>query len=147
MNIRVGNFTALKTYIYQVRGPVFEIEQGVPRTIERDGLDPDCTHVLALDKGHVPIGTARLMPSGKIGRMAVVKEWRGKGVGGDMLAALIKAAKQNRMKVLKLHSQKAAIGFYSKFGFKAKGPEFIEADIVHVKMELPLSGKPSSQTS
>lgn len=134
MRIEISDFETLKNRIYSVRSPVFEIEQGVSRAIERDGFDKDCIHVLAYDDNNEPVGTARLMPDGKIGRMAVIKEWRKKGIGGKMLAALIETASEKKMDQLFLNSQKTAVGFYSKFGFKSQGSEFIEADIIHIKM-------------
>jgi len=72
-----------------VREPVFVLEQQVPLTLEWDALDPECRHVLALDADERPIGTGRLTPMRTIGRMAVLAEWRGKGVGDALLCRLI----------------------------------------------------------
>ncbi|HEY9239713.1 MAG TPA: GNAT family N-acetyltransferase, partial [Burkholderiaceae bacterium] len=67
--------------LLDLRGTVFIQEQGVPEQRERDGLDEDCWHVLARDDAGRPIGCGRLTPAHKIGRMAVLQEWRGRGVG------------------------------------------------------------------
>jgi len=119
-----------------VRETVFVKEQKVPQELEWDGLDKEAIHVLAKDNVGHPIGTARLQSSGKIGRMAVLKSWRGKGVGQALLTALLDDAIQADMVGLYLNAQKDAIPFYEKQGFRATGPEFYEANIPHKKMEL-----------
>ncbi len=119
-----------------VRETVFIEEQKVPRELEWDGLDSEAIHVLAKDNVGHPIGTARLQSSGKIGRMAVLKPWRGKGVGQALLRALLDNATQADIAGLYLNAQKDAIPFYEKQGFRATGPEFYEANIPHKKMEL-----------
>jgi|GEM_PF-3680881 len=78
--------------IHAVRHQVFVVEQGVPAELERDALDPVCTHVLACDTDGMPIGTGRLLPDGRIGRMAVQAAWRNRGVGEAVLDALVTAA-------------------------------------------------------
>lgn len=121
-----------------VREPVFVIEQNVPIEEEWDALDPLCHHVIARDAGHKPIGTGRLTPEHKIGRMAVLKEWRGKEVGAALLQTLIDKARELGWTEVSLNSQVSAIGFYEKFGFVSYGEEFEEAGIIHRKMKLAL---------
>ncbi len=121
-----------------VREPVFVLEQNVPIEEEWDALDPLCHHVLARDAQHRAIGTGRLTPQQKIGRMAVIKEWRGKNVGASILQALIDKARELGWQEVSLNSQVSAIGFYEKFGFISFGEEFEEAGIQHRKMKLPL---------
>lgn len=134
IHIKICRFDENKTDIQKVRIAVFEKEQGVSRSLERDGRDPECTHVIALADNGTPIGTCRIQPDGKIGRMAVLKDYRGNGIGGRMLESIIEAARQNGVIKLMLHSQETAIEFYRKFGFTTEGSPFFEADIVHVKM-------------
>jgi predicted GNAT family N-acyltransferase len=114
-----------------VREAVFIEEQGVSREEEWDDLDEVSQHVIARDLEGKPIGTGRLTPKHKIGRMAVLKPWRGSGVGALLLQALIQRARELHYPELELHAQVSAIGFYERFGFKAEGDEFIEADIRH----------------
>src|SRR5690606_28003462 len=65
---------AARPQLRAVREAVFIREQGVPAGIEIDDLDPRCRYVLARDRHGRPIGTARLAPDGRIGRMAVLPE-------------------------------------------------------------------------
>ena len=122
----------------QLRETVFIIEQQVSREEEWDGLDPDCLHVLARTPDGTAIGTGRLSPTGKIGRMAVLAPWRGQGVGSALLQALIDLAREKHMTRLYLHAQVSAIPFYERHGFIAQGPLFEEAAIEHRKMQLDL---------
>ena len=122
-----------------VREPVFVEEQKVPLDMEWDELDPRCSHVIARDHQHRPIGTGRLTPEHKIGRMAVLKEWRGRGVGEALLLALIEQARDQGLPEVSLHAQVDAIGFYEKFGFEGYGERFEEAGIQHQSMRLALA--------
>ena len=78
----------------QIRRTVFIEEQNVPEELEWDGLDESCQHLLALDNNNNAIGTGRLCEHGHIGRMAVIKDWRGKGVGGALLKKFIDTAQK-----------------------------------------------------
>lgn len=130
----------------RVREIVFIEEQSVPREEEWDGLDETATHFLALNAAGQPLGCARLLPDGQIGRMAVLKESRGTGLGLRLLeAAVAEAARQGHRRVF-LHAQTHAIGFYRKAGFLPHGAEFMEAGIPHVEMtlELPIAFEPVS---
>jgi len=121
-----------------VRERVFIEEQSVPREEEWDEWDEASDHALAFDSGGNPIGTARLLPDGRIGRMAVLKEWRGKRVGAALLAAMLERARERSMPRALLHAQIQAAGFYRRFGFSERGEEFLEAGIPHVEMTLEL---------
>src|SRR5882672_10152170 len=82
-----------------IRFRVFVEEQGVPRSIELDDLDAVCVHALAYDDGGTPdpgtvIGTGRLLPDAHIGRMAVLEQWRGRGVGSRILQSLMDKARE-----------------------------------------------------
>jgi predicted GNAT family N-acyltransferase len=117
-----------------VRRSVFIEEQNVPEEIEIDGTDPDCYHVLACDRSGRPVGTARLDEKGKIGRMAVLPEYRGMGIGAAMLGAIMDCGRSGGITDFHLSAQIAAIGFYRKMGFEAYGEEFWEAGIRHINM-------------
>ncbi|MBA3757234.1 MAG: GNAT family N-acetyltransferase [Nitrosomonas sp.] len=117
-----------------IRTAVFIHEQQIPEDLEWDEFDVISMHVLALSSDEQPIGTARLLPDGHIGRMAVLKEWRGKGLGSAMLLRILDELRSRRTQKAILNAQTTAIKFYEKFGFQVTGKEFMEAEIPHVKM-------------
>ena len=121
---------------FAIRLRVFVKEQGVPESIELDRDDQRAMHFLAFVSTRA-VGTARLVrhrQGAKIGRMAVLKGHRGKGVGRKLLKRAITAAKKLGAENIYLHAQVAVIGFYEKLGFHAVGPVFEEAAIPHRKM-------------
>lgn len=122
-----------------VRDPVFIVEQNVPVEDEIDALDPRSRHVIARAADDTPIGTARLTPERMIGRMAVIAEWRGRGVGAALLEAILDQARALGYPAVELHAQTQAMPFYEKFGFVAYGEEFDECAIRHRSMRLDLS--------
>lgn len=124
-----------------IRETVFMREQGVPEELEWDGLDPACLHVVAWNDSGTAIGTARLERDGKIGRMAVLKEWRGRGVGRAMLRILLQAAIDRGLTMVELAAQTQAISFYERAGFRAIGEVFMDAGIPHRKMVLDLRSR------
>lgn len=117
----------------RIREEVFVREQRVPPALEWDGLDETCLHVLALAGDH-PIGTARMLPDGHIGRMAVLRPWRGRGVGGALLSYLLECARAQGLREVRLNAQVHAIPFYQRFGFNAQGEPFLDAGIPHRRM-------------
>lgn len=125
-----------------VREQVFVQEQGVPLSLEWDEHDPTCHHVLARDAQGRPIGTGRLTPDRRIGRMAVLEAWRGHGVGEALLQALLERARALGWAEVSLHAQASAIGFYARAGFLPEGERFEEAGIEHQSMRL-LPGAPN----
>jgi len=140
--IRPVNWLAHQDKLCAIRRAVFVEEQHVPEELEWDAADRDCYHVLAINGDGVPIGTGRLLPDGHIGRMAVLKEWRRKGVGSAILETLLGYARVERFDRVSLHAQTQAMGFYRKHGFAATGPEFLEAGIPHRHMEMRLEMSP-----
>ncbi len=123
-----------------VRERVFIEEQGVPRELEWDQWDELSDHAVALmSTNSDAVGTARLLPGGRIGRMAVLARWRRNGVGAAMLEALLQLARDRDIPEVTLHAQTHAAGFYRRFGFSVRGDEFNEAGIAHVEMSLRLS--------
>lgn len=131
-----------ESIIRGIREIVFMREQGVPEELEWDGLDPACLHVLAWNDSGTAIGTARLQPDGKIGRMAVLKEWRGRGVGRAMLRTLLQAAIERGLTMVELAAQTQAIGFYERAGFRVSGDIFMDAGIPHRRMVLDFRSRP-----
>ena len=138
-----------KEALRSIREVVFIEEQEVPKDIEWDGEDEHSTHFLAVNEIGLYIGCARLLPSGQIGRMAVLEEYRGTGVGAELLRIAVETGKAAGFDRLFLHAQSYATSFYTKGGFLAYGAEFEEAGIPHVSMEmkLPLSFPQSTETS
>lgn len=136
--VEPADYTADFKDLRAVREPVFVQEQQVPIEEEWDELDPACDHVIARDDANRPIGTGRLTPKHKIGRMAVLREWRGKGVGEALLLALIERARAVGLREVSLNAQVGALGFYEKFGFQGFGERFWEAGIEHQAMRLEL---------
>ena len=136
--VEPANYTTDFQDLRLIRETVFVVEQQVPLDLEWDELDPHCYHVIARDHEHRPIGTGRLTPEHKIGRMAVLREWRGKRVGEALLQTLIEQARRLNWASVSLHAQASAVGFYEKFGFESVGPRFAEAGIEHQTMTLAL---------
>ncbi len=121
-----------------IRGAVFIEEQGVPKEIEWDGEDDICHHFMAINEAGQRVGCGRLMPSGKIGRMAVLPEHRGQGIGRQILDVAVAKASELGFSRVTLHAQTAVVDFYRKAGFLPEGPEFSEAGIAHQAMALAL---------
>jgi predicted GNAT family N-acyltransferase len=133
--------------LLDLRDVVFIQEQDVPEQRERDGLDVDCWHVLARDESGRPVGCGRLTSAHKIGRMAVLREWRGQGVGVALLRELIARARAQGWPDVALDAQVGAIGFYEREGFIAYGEEFEDAGLVHRAMRLSLTTSVENDSS
>ncbi|MDO8861868.1 GNAT family N-acetyltransferase [Haliea sp. E1-2-M8] len=120
-----------------LREQVFIVEQQVPRDIEWDGCDEDALHILGTLDG-VPSACGRLLPGGKIGRMAVLAAQRGRGHGAAVLQALVDAAREQGLTEVYLHAQQHAADFYRRAGFEPEGEPFVEAGIPHIAMRQQL---------
>ncbi|HWJ40409.1 MAG TPA: GNAT family N-acetyltransferase [Candidatus Limnocylindrales bacterium] len=124
-----------------IRRRVFIEEQNVPEEIEMDTDDSHAFHALAILDG-VAIGCGRMLEHGasevKIGRMAVLREFRKTGVGAQILRFLIDRARERGCRKAILHAQLTAEGFYLKEGFNPAGGVFDEAGIAHRLMERDL---------
>ncbi|EGG44121.1 MULTISPECIES: GNAT family N-acetyltransferase [Streptomyces] len=150
--IRVAEDPADREACFAVRKEVFVLEQGVPEDIEYDAHDAGAVHVLALRREDgLPLGTGRLLygpaaaarnggePSvGSLGRLAVVEEARGLGVGAALVRAIEEAARERGLTGVDLHAQTHALGFYARLGYEAYGPEFPDAGMPHRAMRRPL---------
>jgi len=119
-----------------VRRSVFVREQQVPEALEWDGRDGSAVHLIAESEDGATIGTARLLPSGQIGRMAVVPDWRKRGVGTHLLAELLRIADDEDSPTPFLNAQTMVTRFYVALGFEPVGDGFEEAGIPHQRMEL-----------
>ena len=139
VSVRILAWPDAEAKAMRVRDAVFVVEQGVPPEIERDEWDQRSDHALALDRDGQVVGTGRLLPDGHIGRMAVLPEWRGQGIGGRILASLIARAHERGMKRVVLNAQTHAVPFYARHGFAPFGEEFMEAGIPHVTMAREIS--------
>lgn len=146
MTVTTVEWNAMEPVLKAIRAAVFIREQGVPVELEWDGLDPACTHVAAWDEAGEVIATARMQPNGTIGRMAVLKGWRGRGVGSALLGSLLDLAAQRGLARVSLSAQTHAIGFYERAGFRLIGDLFLDAGIPHRKMERELEHTRNSRT-
>jgi len=123
--------------ISALRRRVFIEEQNVPENEEWDAADATATHVAAIfhnGEKYQLVGCARLLADGQIGRMAVQKKWRGRGVGAALLQFTVGVARRMKLETVSLNAQTHAIGFYQRYGFIADGEEFLDAGIPHRKM-------------
>lgn len=139
-----GDWRRLAQQATAIRLQVFVAEQQVPLTEEWDGKDHACVHFIAYltDNSQLSrpqaVGTARLLPDGHIGRMAVLESERGKGVGSALLKAALASARQQGHSVAALSAQRHAIPFYARLGFVAQGPYYLDAGIEHRDMTVSL---------
>ena len=116
-----------------IRFQVFVREQRVPAEIELDDMDAPSLHAIAFENEKA-IGTGRLLPDGHIGRMAILKEWRRRGIGAAILKALIDAAERRGDREIALSAQLHAVEFYRMHGFEPVGDVYEEAGIPHQAM-------------
>ena len=133
-SVRIARWPQDQALLRRIRQLVFIEEQRVPEALEWDGTDDDALHLLALDEAGRPIGTARLLPSGQIGRMAVLMPWRRRGVGSALLQCLLAETAKGQWPELFLNAQLSALPFYTKHGFSPEGEIFDEAGIPHRRM-------------
>jgi predicted GNAT family N-acyltransferase len=138
MRIELATWQEAQGAASRIRCAVFVKEQRVPLEMEMDELDAGCVHALAYSASGEAIGTGRLLPDGHIGRMAVLKSWRGRGAGGAILERLVEAARSRGDAEVVLSAQSHAIPFYRKHGFSTIGAEYDEAGIPHQEMRRTL---------
>ncbi len=142
LTIKKVSWQTHKNQLRKLRHDVFVKEQHVSEKEEWDNNDETAIHFLCLDNpsfGNIeePIATARLLPSGQIGRMAVAKNYRNSGLGKKILNTVLSCDEAKKHKTLFLHAQLSAIPFYEKLGFTIKNDiEFEDAGIMHKTMEF-----------
>ena len=137
LQIRTGTWAELQCDAKPIREQVFIQEQNIPAADEWDIQDAISLHFVVYDKTQ-PIATARLLPNHSIGRVAVLKAYRGQGIGKLLMLEMIQQAKHEQRKFLKLSSQVHAIQFYAGLGFQVQGDEYLDCGIAHIDMYLKL---------
>lgn len=125
--------------VLDIRKKVFVEEQKIPLDLEIDETESEAIYFLTYADG-IPAATGRLREYGKyikFERIATLKEWRGKGVGRNLMEAMLDYAKKNfGDKVPYMHSQESAVAFYERLGWRKSGAPFMEADIPHQAMTI-----------
>ncbi len=122
-----------RSVLQGIRREVFIKEQLVPESDEWDDDDAVSVHAL-VTLNREPVGTGRLNPGGKIGRIAVKAVLRGRGIGTLILRQLLHEAYHRGIREPYLHAQVQAVPFYEKLGFRIEGDLFDEAGVSHVRM-------------
>ena len=143
--IKSGVWSELKLDAEKIRRQVFIQEQSILEQDEWDALDAVSLHFVVYDrhlendlKINQAIATARLLENNSIGRVAVLKSYRSKGVGRLIMQQIIEHARTEKRQFLKLSSQLHAIAFYESFGFQVKGVGYLDCGIPHIDMYLKL---------
>ena len=135
----LADWETYKEELRAIRHKVFVIEQNVPAEREWGKNDSLYTHILA-KAGDVPVGTARLTRDGHIGRVAVLKEYRKIGIGGELMRQIENVAFGQGFNTMELNSQCHAVPFYEKLGYETYGEVFFDAGIEHRHMKKVLRG-------
>lgn len=130
-----GSWTELEQHAKLIRTEVFIQEQNISENDEWDVQDGISLHFIVYDQNQ-PIATARLLENNSIGRVAVLKPYRGKGVGQLLMQQIIQIAKDQNRLMLKLSAQVYAKQFYENLGFKLSGEEYLDCGIPHVDMYM-----------
>ncbi|MEN8423255.1 GNAT family N-acetyltransferase [Acinetobacter junii] len=138
--VQSGHWDKLEQDAKFIRKQVFIIEQNIPEEEEWDDQDMISDHFVVYDQDQ-PIATARLLQNNSVGRVAVLKTYRGQGIGRMIMLEIIRQAHQQDRKFLQLSSQVHAISFYEKLGFSIQGDAYDECGIPHIKMQLVIETK------
>lgn len=138
MKFSIETWADARAAAQPIRYQVFCTEQSIPIELESDDKDVCSLHCVARDDTGRAVGTGRLLPSGHIGRMAVLAQFRRQGIGKAILGALVEQARKCELKSVMLHAQTHAMRFYAAEGFAVEGPEFMEAGIAHCVMRRVL---------
>jgi len=133
VQLSLGPWSLLQALAQPIRVAVFVDEQGIDPALEWDAFDAVSLHALVRVDGE-PVATGRLLPDGHIGRMAVRRHARQRGLGGQVLEALVEAARMRGDRSVELSAQCHAEAFYLKHGFQRQGEPYLEAGIEHVRM-------------
>jgi predicted GNAT family N-acyltransferase len=129
-----------KNQLSEVRTQVFINEQQVPHELEWDALDEAAQHLLVVDEQSNAVACARLLNNGSIGRMAVVKNMRRLGIGSALLNKAIGFYAKQGLQTITLSAQLHAVSFYEKAGFVVTSQPYLDANILHVDMQLSVLG-------
>jgi predicted GNAT family N-acyltransferase len=134
-HVRQAEWARDEAAIANLRREVFIVEQGVPEHLEWEADDAQHQWFMAESRVGL-IGIARLTRAGRIGRMAVRRPFRGKGVGTALMQTVLEAARRGGMSRVHLSAQTHAVGFYARLGFVAEGDVYLDAGIPHRAMYL-----------
>lgn len=141
MEVREASTDAEIAAALELRERVFCGEQGVSIDADRDGRDPEATHIVAVEDGRV-LGTCRLVFRGavaRLGRLAVEPDRRGGGVAAAILHEADRVARTGAATSIALHAQTYAKTLYVRAGYRDRGAPFVEEGIEHVSMEKSLA--------
>lgn len=133
--IREVQWAYSKEILAKIRTEVFVIEQKVPEEMEWDTFDESAIHLLAFE-GNFPVGCARILNDGIIGRMAVLVNYRRRGIGNALLKHAIAVCRRHGWPSISLSAQTHAISFYEKAGFEICSNTYLDAGIQHCSMRL-----------
>lgn len=136
--VKHGRWDQLQQDAKLIRTQVFICEQGITEADEWDDQDVISQHFVIYDQDQ-PIATARLLQNHSVGRVAVVKVYRGQGLGQMIMLEIISYAQKQGLSVLTLSSQVHAISFYEKLGFTVQGNPYDECGISHIEMTMNLN--------
>jgi YbgC/YbaW family acyl-CoA thioester hydrolase len=138
VSVQIGAWQQLGAQAQALRMAVFVEEQKIPAALEWDAADGDALHAVATNRFGAALATGRLLQHtpgvARIGRMAVVQPMRGSGIGGQVLGALLQAARARGDHEALLHAQMSAVPFYLGAGFTTHGEAFDSAGIAHIEM-------------
>lgn len=140
--VRFASTAEDRDLAYALRRQVFEVEQNVPRPLDRDAFDFNADHVVVIDDSGACVGTGRAVRldarTCQVGRMATAASHRKGGVGAAVLDALERMAELRGLREIVVHSQLPAVSFYGNRGYVAEGETFLEEGVPHVKMRKVL---------
>lgn len=132
ISVRIVDWPSTEA-LRDIRRHVFIEEQQIPEALEWDEDDTISIHFL-MSAGAEPVGTARLLLDGHIGRVAIMPQWRGRGLGERLMQAVMEHARVMGMQTLRLSAQTYALDFYRRLGFVPCSEEYLEAGIPHFAM-------------
>lgn len=138
--VKQGIWDQLQQDTKLIRTLVFIQEQGIAEADEWDEQDAISQHFVVYDQDQ-PIATARLLQNNSVGRVAVLKAYRGQGLGQMIMQEILAYARQQQRKFLHLSSQVHAISFYEQLGFAVQGEAYDECGIPHIEMIMPITAK------
>lgn len=136
-SVKQGSWDQLQQDAKLIRKLVFISEQNIPEQDEWDDQDAISQHFVVYDQNQ-PIATARLLANNSVGRVAVLKAYRGQGIGRLIMLEIIAYAQAQKRPSLQLSSQVHAVSFYEKLGFSIQGDEYDECGIPHIEMVMPI---------
>jgi predicted GNAT family N-acyltransferase len=139
--VRLASSSSEVDEALELRRRVFVDEQGVTVEADQDGRDREALHIVAFDRGRL-VGTCRLVFDdgiARLGRMAVERDQRGRGLGAAILELAEREARAAGAERIRLHAQTTARSLYERSGFRVEGDDFVEEGIPHVTMEKPLA--------